>query len=213
MKLAGLPLALDQAGAYIEETACGLADYLKLLRERAQGAAGAARRAGFRSSFRGGDVLNLIGKAGQTKSRRGGAIAGGGVSCHRMRFRRRSSPRRGTVWSGVEAAASDPIKWNDAIAAAFKFSLLERDPGRSCWRCIAWCRRCEVAHDRGGARTVGRAGGAGGGCGVSVKLSSRLGTSARGLCPARNSALPSWTSIGLSFAEAARLLNAGGDIT
>ena len=29
----GLPLTLDQAGAYIEETACGLADYLDLLPE------------------------------------------------------------------------------------------------------------------------------------------------------------------------------------
>jgi len=30
----GLPLALEQAGAYIEETACGVAGYLKLYRER-----------------------------------------------------------------------------------------------------------------------------------------------------------------------------------
>jgi len=30
----GLPLALDQAGAYIEETACGLSDYLKLYQAR-----------------------------------------------------------------------------------------------------------------------------------------------------------------------------------
>lgn len=43
--LAGLPLALDQAGAYIEETACGLAGYLKryelyhstLLKQRGKG--------------------------------------------------------------------------------------------------------------------------------------------------------------------------------
>ncbi|MDQ3959887.1 MAG: hypothetical protein M3255_06305 [Pseudomonadota bacterium] len=28
----GLPLALDQAGAYIEETACGLSDYFDLYR-------------------------------------------------------------------------------------------------------------------------------------------------------------------------------------
>ena len=30
----GLPLALDQAGAYIEETSCSLADYLTLYRTR-----------------------------------------------------------------------------------------------------------------------------------------------------------------------------------
>jgi tetratricopeptide (TPR) repeat protein len=35
MQLDGLPLALDQAAAYIEETACGLSDYLKLYRHRA----------------------------------------------------------------------------------------------------------------------------------------------------------------------------------
>lgn len=34
MELGGLPLALDQAGAYIEETGCRLEDYLKLYRNR-----------------------------------------------------------------------------------------------------------------------------------------------------------------------------------
>ncbi len=34
--LGGLPLALDQAAAYIEETGCGLSDYLKLYRSRHQ---------------------------------------------------------------------------------------------------------------------------------------------------------------------------------
>jgi hypothetical protein len=33
-ELGGLPLALDQAGAYIEETGCGLASYLDLYRQR-----------------------------------------------------------------------------------------------------------------------------------------------------------------------------------
>jgi len=33
-ELGGLPLALDQAGAYIEETRCGLASYLDLYRQR-----------------------------------------------------------------------------------------------------------------------------------------------------------------------------------
>ncbi len=33
-ELGGLPLALDQAGAYIEETGCGLASYLDLYRDR-----------------------------------------------------------------------------------------------------------------------------------------------------------------------------------
>ncbi|GAC1348489.1 MAG: FxSxx-COOH system tetratricopeptide repeat protein [Ktedonobacteraceae bacterium] len=32
--MGGLPLALDQAGAYIEETACGLSDYLDLYKKR-----------------------------------------------------------------------------------------------------------------------------------------------------------------------------------
>jgi tetratricopeptide (TPR) repeat protein len=40
----GLPLALDQAGAYIEETSCGLADYLDLYQKR--GAALLKRRGG-----------------------------------------------------------------------------------------------------------------------------------------------------------------------
>src|SRR5205823_12837369 len=33
-KLGGLPLALDQAGAYIEETGCSLADYEQLYQQR-----------------------------------------------------------------------------------------------------------------------------------------------------------------------------------
>jgi hypothetical protein len=33
-ELGGLPLALDQAGAYIEETGCGLSGYLDLYRTR-----------------------------------------------------------------------------------------------------------------------------------------------------------------------------------
>ena len=33
-EVGGLPLALDQAGAYLEETGTGLGDYLKLLRKR-----------------------------------------------------------------------------------------------------------------------------------------------------------------------------------
>ena len=43
-ELGGLPLALDQAGAYIEETGCGLASYLDLYRQRRGGAAQEARR-------------------------------------------------------------------------------------------------------------------------------------------------------------------------
>ena len=35
-QLGGLPLALDQAGAYIEETGCGLSDYLNLYRKHAE---------------------------------------------------------------------------------------------------------------------------------------------------------------------------------
>jgi hypothetical protein len=35
MQLGGLPLALDQAGAYIEETSYGLSDYLELYRNHA----------------------------------------------------------------------------------------------------------------------------------------------------------------------------------
>lgn len=43
-ELGGLPLALDQAGAYVEETPCSLAEYLKLYRSRR--AALLARRGG-----------------------------------------------------------------------------------------------------------------------------------------------------------------------
>jgi hypothetical protein len=40
----GLPLAIDQAGAYVEETSCGLTTYLDLYQKR--GTALLARRGG-----------------------------------------------------------------------------------------------------------------------------------------------------------------------
>ena len=46
-----------------------------------------------------------------------------------MRFRRKSSPRGlRSFRKRCSDAAANRLQWNDAIAAAFKFSLLERNP-------------------------------------------------------------------------------------
>jgi len=130
-EVGGLPLALDQAGAYIEETGCGLEDYLTLLRQRFEDLA--QRRGGvdsdhpvsvaatFAMSFdklakqdpAAAELLNptafLVPDAIPEEIFTEGAAEIGPV---------------------LQAAASDPVKWDEAIAAALKYSLIERKPSK-----------------------------------------------------------------------------------
>ncbi len=107
-EVGGLPLALDQAGAYLEETGSGLGDYLALLRQRGKELLEQTRRAGFRSPFRGRHVPDLVRKAGQAKSGRSGADTGNGVSCAGCDSRRNLHRGCGRVWSGFAGCRFRP---------------------------------------------------------------------------------------------------------
>jgi tetratricopeptide (TPR) repeat protein len=127
-EVGGLPLALDQAGAFIEETACGLADYLKLLRERSQ--ALLDRRGGLDS-----DHLS-VGKTFLTSLEKLQKM--NPAAAELLQAAAFLPPDaipeeifiEGAAEFGPElsSAASDALRWNDAIACVLKFSLLERDP-------------------------------------------------------------------------------------
>ena len=135
-----------------------------------QGTAGAARRAGFRPPFRGGHVPDLVGEAGQTKP------GGGGAAYRRAAFLLPDAIPEEIFTEGaaefgpvLQAAASDPIKWDEAIAAAFKFSLIERNPGKllAVHRMVQAVAKSRMSAEERAA--VGGAGGAGGECGVPVR--------------------------------------------
>ncbi len=128
-ELDGLPLAIDQAGAYIEETQCGLAGYLDLYRTH------------------GVDLLKERGLFGPWASRSSGHDLGPVFSKNRaepippppssygsvhfftpMPYRKNSSPRerRNSVrfW---DRWLRYPISFNKTIGEILKFSLIHRD--------------------------------------------------------------------------------------
>ena len=67
----------------------------------------------------------------------------------------------------LQADASDALKWNEAIGAAFKFSLLERNSEKkllAVHRMVQAVVKSRMSAER--AEAVGGAGGAGGECGL-----------------------------------------------
>ena len=134
-EVGGLPLALDQAGAYIEETGCGLDDYLTLLKQRFDELA--KRRGGLDSDHLSVAAtfetsIEKLGKPKDPKDRSGPAAA---ELLNAAAFLPPDAIPEEVFTEGaaqfgpvLQAAASDALKWNEAIGAAFKFSLLERNP-------------------------------------------------------------------------------------
>ena len=129
-EVGGLPLALDQAGAYLEETGSGVEDYLKLLRLRFKDLA--ERRGGpdsdhlsvaatFLTSFEKMAKQNL---AATELIKATAFLAPDAIP---EEIFSEGAKEFGPV---LRAAASDPIKWDEAIAAALRFSLIERNPGK-----------------------------------------------------------------------------------
>ncbi|MGC2112663.1 MAG: tetratricopeptide repeat protein [Candidatus Korobacteraceae bacterium] len=127
----GLPLALDQAGAYIEETSCGLQDYLTLLRRRS------------------GELLDRRGGLDPEHSDHVSVSKTLVISFEKLRKLNPASAEllqamaflppdeipeeiftEGAAEFSVElsAAAADELKWNGAIGATLKYSLVERNP-------------------------------------------------------------------------------------
>ena len=129
-EVGGLPLALDQGGAYLEETGTGLGDYLALLRKR--GRELLARRGGLDSDHLSVAATYLTSL--EKLAKQSPAAAELLQACAFLvpdaipeEIFIEGAAEFGPV---LQAAASDPIKWDEAIAAPFKFSLIERSPGK-----------------------------------------------------------------------------------
>jgi tetratricopeptide (TPR) repeat protein len=128
-QLDGLPLALDQAGAYIEETSCGLSGYLNLCRSHT---AELLRRRGRLSSDHLDPVSTTWALSFESIQKANPAAA------ELLRFCAFLHPdaipeevfSEGATELGPElgVVASDPLAWNDALSEILKYSLLRRDP-------------------------------------------------------------------------------------
>ena len=125
----GLPLALDQAGAYIEETACGLADYLDLYQKR--GAALRKRRGGLIADHPESvattwslsiEKIELANPAAAELLRLCAFLAPDAIP---EEIITESAPDLGPV---LQPVAADPFELNAAIEELHKFSLVKRDP-------------------------------------------------------------------------------------
>lgn len=126
--LGGLPLALDQAGAYIEETKCGLTGYLELYQKRH---ADLLERRGIVSSGHPDSVTTTFSLAFEKVKKNNSAAAALLQLCAFL------DPNaipveiisRGASAFGPElqSIASDPFEQNKAIEDLLKYSLLYRD--------------------------------------------------------------------------------------
>jgi tetratricopeptide (TPR) repeat protein len=130
--MGGLPLALDQAGAYIEETQCGLAEYLRLFQLRKeellqrrgklttdhQESVGTTWSLAFekvqQANPAAADLLRLCAFLDPDLIQE--EIITGGAS---------------ELGSVLQPVASDPLKLNDAIGTLLNYSLVHRNPDHS----------------------------------------------------------------------------------
>jgi tetratricopeptide (TPR) repeat protein len=126
----GLPLALDQAGAYIEETSCGLQGYLQLY--QAQGTRLLKERGEFVSDHP-DPVATTWSLSFQNVEQANAAAA------ELLRFcaflASDATPEELLTESAAELGptlgqvAADPSRFNAAIKELLKYSLVQRDPG------------------------------------------------------------------------------------
>ena len=127
-KLGGLPLAVDQAGAYISETSCGLADYRELLNDSLPQLL----------SLRGDldneheSVAKTVVKSMQELAKRNPAAADLVTAAA---FLAPDAIPEEIFTEGaskfsepLRTSALDKLAWNQVIGATLKFSLLDRDP-------------------------------------------------------------------------------------
>jgi tetratricopeptide (TPR) repeat protein len=125
----GLPLALDQAGAYIEETGCGLAGYLNVYRSHAlellrhRGALTSDHpdpvAATWALSF---EIIEHANPAAAELLRFCAFLYSDAIP---EEVFREGATKLGPILAPV---ASNVLAWNDALAEVLKFSLLRRDP-------------------------------------------------------------------------------------
>jgi len=126
--MGGLPLALDQAGAYIEETGCGLASYLDLYRQRR---AELLRRRGGFSPPHPESVATTFALSFERVA--GASRAAADLLCLCAFLHSDAIPEeifnKGAPELGpnLSPVAADPMKLDAACAEILKYSLLRRD--------------------------------------------------------------------------------------
>ncbi|HEU5375091.1 MAG TPA: FxSxx-COOH system tetratricopeptide repeat protein [Ktedonobacteraceae bacterium] len=127
VQMGGLPLALEQAGAYIEATQCGLADYLRLFQ------AGSPHLLDTHESLPTHplSVSRTFGLAFERLEQRHPAAANLLMACAFLApdaipeaFFLEGAPFLGSTF---EAMAMDPLTFEEAIKAIFSYSLIQRD--------------------------------------------------------------------------------------
>jgi len=128
--LGGLPLAIDQAGAYIKETKRSLADYYQLMQERLPELL--TRRG--KLDFKHQSVAKTFLESLEQLKKRSPAAA------DLVRATAFLSPdaipeeiftEGASKFAGpLQAVAADAVAWDEAIGATLIFSLLDRDPDK-----------------------------------------------------------------------------------
>ena len=140
-KLGGLPLALDQAGAYVSETGCALHDYRELLDDNLPELL--ARRGDLDNEHE--SVARTFVKSMEELAKRNPAAADLVKACAFLApeaipeeiFTEGASDFTGPLHS----AAADELAWNEAIAATRRLSLLDKNADRKRYRLTALCRQ------------------------------------------------------------------------
>jgi tetratricopeptide (TPR) repeat protein len=125
----GLPLALDQAGSYIEETQCGLFRYLDLYQRRR---AELLKRRG-QSSFDHPESVTTTFSLSFEKVQQANTVAAELLKL--LTFFYPNDIPEEIIFKGssdlgpvLQPAANDPLAFNEAIGALLTYSLLRRDP-------------------------------------------------------------------------------------
>ena len=126
--LDGLPLAIDQAGAYLEESGCSLSAYLSLYRQRRRDL---MRRRGAVS----GDYPHTVESTWSLSFQQ--VQAANPAAAELLKLCALLDPdvipefilTEGAVLLGpvLEPIAADPFSWNEAIQALRRYSLVKRD--------------------------------------------------------------------------------------
>jgi len=129
-EVGGLPLALDQAGAYIDETASSLRGYLDLLRKHGdklldrRGELDFDHRSVAKTFIASFEKLQKLNAAAAELLEATAFLPPDAIPEEIF------SDGAAEFGPELSGAASDPLKWNDAIGATLRYSLLERDPDK-----------------------------------------------------------------------------------
>jgi tetratricopeptide (TPR) repeat protein/transcriptional regulator with XRE-family HTH domain len=124
----GLPLAIDQAGAYIEETGCSLSDYIALYHTRR---ADLLKRRGNLASDHPDSVATTLSLSFERVEQANAAAAQLLRLCAFLHAD--AIPEAILLAGGAELVtelqqlAADPLLWNEAIAALRSYSLVRRN--------------------------------------------------------------------------------------